>query len=116
MHQIIKKISKAIYNKKNIATMVFVYDHSLLAKQIACLKSLCEKIANSYSIAYSYKTNPLLALYIYKEGCSMQVASLRQFQEISKFVNSKNLQKCFFNTASLTKDAAVNTIASATKR
>jgi len=44
-----------------IATPVFVYDHALLFQQISLLREVCGDITDLYSIAYSYKTNPLLA-------------------------------------------------------
>lgn len=87
-------------------TPVFVYDHLLLLRQISILKTLCSRITPRYSIAYSYKTNPLLAKYIHRASCVMQVTSLSHFEAIKKMIGNDELKKCFFNTASLTEDVA----------
>lgn len=91
---------------KNLKTPFFVYNHSLLLQQISTLKDSCHCVAKNYSIAYSYKTNPLLAKYICRTGCVMQVTSLSHFEAVRGFTSINKLRECFFNTASLTKDVA----------
>jgi len=95
---------------QKVSTPAFVYDHALVLRQISTLKSLCSAITKNYSIAYSYKTNPLLAPYICKAGCALQVTSLQHLNRAMKLVAAKQHKDCFFNTASLT-EAEAKTVA-----
>ncbi len=95
-----------------IPTPVFIYNNSLLLSQITVMKKACRGTGNRYTIAYSYKTNPLLAKYIFQAGCAMQVTSLSHFEAIRRMMGNEGLKRCFFNTASLTKDVATALVAS----
>lgn len=111
MERNIKFITEQLASQK-ILTPVFVYDHALILQQIAKLKSLCSAITKNYSIAYSYKTNPLLAPYICKAGCVLQVTSLQHLGQATKLIDEEKQKDCFFNTASLTEKEAKTVIAS----
>ena len=110
MERNIKLITEQLTSQK-ISTPVFVYDHALILQQIAKLQSLCSAITKNYTIAYSYKTNPLLAPYICKAGCVLQVTSLQHLGQATKLMGDEKQKDCFFNTASLTEKEAKIVIA-----
>ena len=107
----INSIIERLTNQR-ISTPVFVYNHELVLRQISTLKSLCSTITENFSIAYSYKTNPLLAPHICKAGCVLQVTSLRHLNQAMKLMAAKQHEDCFFNTASLTEAEAKIVVAS----
>lgn len=91
---------------KNVKTPAFVYSHEALASSKARLQSVLDNLCEGNWIAYSYKTNPLLAPMLNSQGCAMQVTSVAHLMNIQSFVAPEVLERSFYCSGSLTLDDA----------
>lgn len=93
---------------KSVETPSFVYCHHTLQDSRNKVQSVLDEISVGNWIAYSYKTNPLLAPYLAELGCAMQVTSISHLAEVKAFLDPVAISNSFYCSGSMTdQDAQV---------
>ncbi|MGJ7547617.1 diaminopimelate decarboxylase family protein [Pseudomonas alloputida] len=93
-----------------VKTPAFVYCLETLSRSKTLIQNTIDQFGRNNWIAYSYKTNPLLAEPLVRMGCAMQVTSPMHLREIQRFTSPEILAKSFYCSGSLTVEDAVEVL------
>ncbi|HCU2028561.1 TPA: alanine racemase [Pseudomonas aeruginosa] len=93
-------------------TPAFVYCHDTLDQSRQSVQGALNRLWEGNWIAYSYKTNPLLARHLARMGCAMQVTSPQHLREVMRFLDEDGLSRSFYCSGSLTPQDAQEVVAS----
>ncbi|HCD7566964.1 diaminopimelate decarboxylase family protein [Pseudomonas aeruginosa] len=91
---------------QGVETPAFVYCLDTLARSKNEIQDVLNEVGVGNWIAYSYKTNPLLATALAEMGCTMQVTSLKHLAEVQGFLTKEALTNSFYCSGSMTVDDA----------
>ncbi|BFM49572.1 alanine racemase [Marinomonas sp. THO17] len=97
---------------KQVSTPAFVYCYDTLKKSKDNVQNAIDGLCTGNWIAYSYKTNPLLAPYLANLGCAMQVTSVQHLMEVTSFLSEEAIRNSFYCSGSLTAKDALEVIKS----